>query len=283
MVRISEQFKVEVPDRGRTPLNSISAIKTLVVTIQGAQAAYDLANRLNLGAYALTVSLANIYRPLAIAGLFRLPASLWLTDEYRYATTKSTVREVLEANGLVKFQDLESTATPGTPLHSALSPVTPAGPTSGYSTQTSPSNDAHPPPIPQPGFIHSKKKWMPRVVKAIFFLPIVALIGLVCYYFRPNPRITEGTASTLTINLFYAVLLLVTFVTTSFYTFVQDKTDHTIIPCINSVWYRIYTYVPFLFAFVLLIIMVLETRRTSCGQYTTYPQFLNLDHYLCPS
>jgi hypothetical protein len=39
MVRVSEQFRVEVPDRGRIPLNSISAIKTLVVTIQGAQAA----------------------------------------------------------------------------------------------------------------------------------------------------------------------------------------------------------------------------------------------------
>ena len=192
---------------------------------------YGLVRGIKLGGYALKVALPNIFLPLALAGLYRLFASLWLTEEYGYRQ--------------ISFRDASFL-------------------------------DEFDPPEP----VYSQKNWPVIVVKIFFSGTITVLFALSIYYFKPNPRITSGTASTLTINLFYTVFLFVTFVTTALYT-VRGQCITTIIPCINSTWYRIYTYLLFLFALWLLIVSALETRRTSCGEYTTYRAKLGLDHFIC--
>jgi hypothetical protein len=77
----------DLSSRRRCPFFSVSTVKTLLVTIQGIQAAYDLGKGLSLGGYALSVSLSTIFQPLAIAGLFiprprkGLLPSIWITDQ----------------------------------------------------------------------------------------------------------------------------------------------------------------------------------------------------------
>ncbi|XTI87958.1 hypothetical protein V2W45_1342781 [Cenococcum geophilum] len=39
--------------------------------------------------HALTMALPTIFSPLIVFGLFRLPAALWLTNEYGYADVDS--------------------------------------------------------------------------------------------------------------------------------------------------------------------------------------------------
>jgi hypothetical protein len=227
---ISSQFCTRRPSDTRIPLMSGSAMKTLLVTIQGIQAMYGLVKGLTLGGYALKVALPNIFLPLALAGLYRLPASLWLTEEYGYRRIDSS-----DASFLAKLD----TSKP----------------------------------------IYSQKNWRVILVKISFLGTLTVLCTLSIYYFKPNPRITSGTASTLLINLFYTIFLFVTLVPATLYT-ARGRCNTTIIPCISSTWYRIYTYFLFLFALLLLIVSALETRSTSCGD-TTYPAKLGLDHFLC--
>jgi hypothetical protein len=101
------------------------------------------------------------------------------------------------------------------------------------------------------------------------------------WYFEPNSRITAGTYSTLLINIFYVFFLLVTFSTTLVYT-VCGRNDTTIIPCIKSPFYMAYTCILFSLAVLVIILTALETRRTKCGVYTTYPERLGWDRYICP-
>jgi hypothetical protein len=124
------------------------------------------------------------------------------------------------------------------------------------------------------------KYWLVILLRAVFLIPTMALLVLAVYYFKPNPRVTAGTASTLLMNILYVIFLAVTFVTTAAYT-IRGESNTTVIPCINSTWYMFYTYLLFSCAFVLLILTALQTRKTSCGQYTTYPPELGLDHFLC--
>jgi hypothetical protein len=227
---LSSRFCTRRPSDTRISWTSGSAMKTLVVTIQGVQAMYGLLRGLKLGGYALKVALPNIFLPLALAGLYRLPASLALTEEYGYKTVDDSDASFLA--------DLDTTRP-----------------------------------------IYSQKNWPVILVKILFLSTLTVLFILSIYYFKPNPRITSGTASTLSINLFYTIFLFVTLVTTALYT-ARGRCNTTIIPCISSTWYRVYTYLLFLFALWLLIVSALETRTTPCGE-TTYPVKLGFDHFLC--
>jgi magnesium-transporting ATPase (P-type) len=186
----------------------------------------------------LRVALPDIFRPLAIAGLFRLPASLWLTDDYHYNTDAWKLKR--------DQQDCPNKESPSAP----------------------------------PPKRYTLKYFLVIGLRALFLLPTMALLFLALYYFKPNPRATAGTASTLLINMLYVVFLTVTLVTTSAYT-IRGQSNTTVIPCINSIWYMCYTCLLFSCAFLLLILTALQTRKTSCGQYTTYPVDQGLDHFLC--
>jgi hypothetical protein len=223
----------------RVPLRFMSAFGTVVVTLQGIQALGDLFKGMRLGGYALTVALPTIFRPLAIAGLFRLPASLWLTDDYCYADIDFLKELELPvfANGSVSAQR------------------------------------DNPP-------LRSKRCWLVILVQTFFLIMTAALLCLAGHYFKPNPRITAGTGSTLLVNILYVLYLLVTLATTFVYT-LKGQSNITIIPCINSTFYKLYTCCLFSFAFLVFIVAALETRKTSCGTYTTYPANLGWDRFLC--
>jgi hypothetical protein len=83
----SKEFLANGPSTKKfIPPLSISALQTLLVTLQGVQALYILGKGIRLGGFALVVSLASIFQPLAIAGLFRLPSAAFLTDDFHYRT-----------------------------------------------------------------------------------------------------------------------------------------------------------------------------------------------------
>lgn len=49
----------------------------------------------------------------------------------------------------------------------------------------------------------------------------------------------------------------------------------------TALWYKIYTAVLVLFMLALIVVAALETRRTSCGKYTTWPLGWDIDSSLC--
>lgn len=104
--------------------------------------------------------------------------------------------------------------------------------------------------------------------RILFLGAILGLWVLDLLYFQPGTDLI-WTATNLSVNIFYCFLLSVTFIVMSAYILKGESTT-TIIPCIGSPWYQLYTYILFMFTLILLVVSALETQRTPCGQYTTY-------------
>lgn len=69
---------------------SASAVGTLIITLQGIQAIYELIANATGSVYASGHPISKVFFPLAILGLARLPAAPWLTAEYRYRQHKES-------------------------------------------------------------------------------------------------------------------------------------------------------------------------------------------------
>jgi hypothetical protein len=251
----SKEFLANDPSTKKfIPPLSISALQTLLVTLQGVQALYILSKRIRLGGFALVVSLASIFQPLAIAGLFRLPSAAFLTDDSHYRAIEPEEDRPLQEMGIqvksafVSAPCLLLTTVP-TPVPTITPEISPASPLPDNSELLLKQHD-------------------PRVIfwEVSFLAATAGLLGLASWYFKPNPRITAGTYSTLLINVFYAFFLLVTLAITFFYT-VRYQNNTTIIPCINSVSYMAYTCILFTLAILVTIITALETRKSVWGLY----------------
>jgi hypothetical protein len=254
------------------PRLSASTFQTIVITIQGVQALFVLFSGIRLGGYALAVSLPNIFQPVAIAGLFRLACSIWLRDDCYTNLADDNISEVMKS-----LRDLKSRRVPESlQLTESLQITESFQPPE--SVRVTRDDSLSPKRKNRPW-----RKWLAVAVKILFLSITAALLAMALWYFDPNPRVRAGTASTLLVNILYVVFLIPTLTMTFVYT-VRGKTGTTIIPCINTRLYRVYTYMLFGFAGVVLVITAIETRRVACpafSTYTTYPERLGYDKYLC--
>ncbi|KAK2630056.1 hypothetical protein QTJ16_000876 [Diplocarpon rosae] len=86
MIERSRRYCIKPPGCTRSPILSKSFAKTVIVTLQGVQAAYALVGGLSGSSdLATSVSISSIFFPLAVIGLLRLFAAPWLTDDFVYA------------------------------------------------------------------------------------------------------------------------------------------------------------------------------------------------------
>ncbi|KAF1981505.1 hypothetical protein K402DRAFT_398486 [Aulographum hederae CBS 113979] len=79
-----------IPGHSRTHIEimSVSTLKTVVVTLQGVQAVYSLVNdATGKGTFGNYLALDTIFFPIAVFGLLRLPAAIWLSDETLYQSS----------------------------------------------------------------------------------------------------------------------------------------------------------------------------------------------------
>lgn len=81
---------------------------------------------------------------------------------------------------------------------------------------------------------------------------------------------TYITATLFILNITYLIFLSVTLFTYAYY-FIRGRSATTVIPCIFSLWYFIYTLILFAMMLLLVIVAAIETRKTPCGMYTTWP------------
>jgi hypothetical protein len=101
----------------------------------------------------------------------------------------------------------------------------------------------------------------------LFLLPLAsfALLSL-CFTSLRSGVIFTVTA--LCLNLFYTVFLCASATILSAY-IILGRSTTTIIPCITSCWYKVYTAFLGLLAFLLILAAALETKKTPCGKHTT--------------
>lgn len=85
----------------------------------------------------------------------------------------------------------------------------------------------------------------------------------------PSHWVAQFTGTNFMLGITYFFFLLVTLITNVFYMF-RDETGSTVIPCIQSLWYKLYTTILFLLATTVFIFACIETRHGAPGKYTTY-------------
>ncbi|KAH7305049.1 hypothetical protein B0I35DRAFT_444706 [Stachybotrys elegans] len=266
MMDLSRSSCTKLPYRPRVSFLSGSAANTIITTLQGVQAVYALVIGLVNDDYSYTTSLATLFFPLSVLGLLRLPAAIYLSSDYSYIDGGALLADFtydlpadLPSNQLL--EPPPEVCIYGRPLY-AMGLLEPPS--------TSASERFHP-----------VNSWRGIIVRIGFLLVVLGITGLSLVYLLPRWALTEYTTSNLLSSIFYSIIMAVTSTVFGVYFCQVVSSGTTIIPCINSIWYKVYTFSLFALAGVLIIIMGLETRTTPCGKFTTYPK--SIDEIICPS
>ena len=125
--------------------------------------------------------------------------------------------------------------------------------------------------------------WPSILFRLVILLFLVAIfVSQILHIAGHHAFAGRQTFSGLGMHFLYQLMMTVMLVLFTFYlTRGEDKARDTMIPCINSMWYLIYTVVWYALAVVVIIFNALEMRRTSCGVYATYPPSAGADKALC--
>jgi hypothetical protein len=246
MIQRSRLYCLKFPDKPRTTIFSKSFVKTAVVTIQGVQAIIVLVRGVvTNNIFMLNIAIDKIFFPLAILGLLRLFAAPWLTEDYFYAehegrSTRPALKQRTASSQTIPDL-LEARTT------SSMELLDPAD----YAPQT--------------GF-YPVNSWRGRLFR-IIYLMIILLLWVICLtYFIPfgGKGVLHESTTLLLVNSFYMLFLSGTLITYAYYV-IRGRSATTIIPCIVSTWYQIYTCILILMGLVMIVVATLETRRTMCG------------------
>ncbi|KAF5018606.1 hypothetical protein F66182_9398 [Fusarium sp. NRRL 66182] len=114
---------------------------------------------------------------------------------------------------------------------------------------------------------HSTSFWPSRLFLAVYLLAVLGLLVLDGLFLISGGRYTT---TSFVVTLFYLLFLSGTAVIFLCY-FVTGHTVSTIIPCISTTAYKVYTGVVFGFAAAAVVISCIETRKTPCGKFTSGP------------
>lgn len=259
----SRDICIREPPPLRKRLLSTDALKTVIVTLQGIQAVYLIVD-FNSGFTGF--ALDSVFMPLAFIGLLRLPSALWLTEEYLFVDQES-----FEASSIVQQSPSITYGGDSKEIRPSANPLLELL-TLSRSSETA-----------QPGLFRGAMSPRSLFVRACYAAFMLGFLVLDIY--RSIPRRNGDGPTPLTpfiASWAYALLLLVSSVTILFYWF-RDRslTPSTVIPCVSTIWYKIYTGLLIAIFVMLIIVASLETRRLPCGSYTTSTEAF--DRYFCPN
>jgi hypothetical protein len=257
----SREWVTRAPHHNRVPWISVSIVGTVIVTIQGVQAIYQLSEILWKHVTPIQ-GLAGMFVPLALGSLFRIPCALWLTSDFGYGDGDGTTRLNNGASWPLSRPDTgrtgESTVTLG------------VGGTLDMDDRLAIQGTS----------MRPQRYWKAVVFRLFYLLFILAIIltfGIGHVLAQPD---IPDVASVIILHFLYISLCLILFLLSIYY-FIRGQGDTTLIPCINSTWYTIFTLLWYAWAVACIVINSLEMRRTYCGVYTTFPIWAGLDQQLC--
>lgn len=247
MATCSLEYCTHLPETTRVDFLSWDMAKTLIITLQGVQAIYDLGGNASPGGpVRVFPTLDVIFSLLAILGLYRLFAALWLTNHFAYAPHNKTPGPA---------------ATRRLSLDSLLEQPEQLASTENYYRSTA---------------------YLPsRVFRSMFFgLMLFVWVALLWHTFGSIIMSTQNFSFLICLIL-YHFILVPSLVVIGYY-FVRGMTTTTIIPCISATWYKIYSVVVIGLMICLVVISSMETRKTPCGVWTVTGGFEG-DYWSCKS
>jgi hypothetical protein len=125
----------------------------------------------------------------------------------------------------------------------------------------------------------SPNTWPSWLFRIVFLLPLMALIILCTLSLLP---VFELTATVFGLLVFYDAFLVITLFVLGYH-FIRSRNTTTVLPCTSSLWYQIYSGILFTSMLALVIIASLETWKSPCGFYTTFPNTFNFCGTTLPS
>ncbi|CAN9124982.1 unnamed protein product [Alternaria alternata] len=258
MIKEGRKYCIRLPPRSHAELLSKSFVNTVIATLQGVQALYEL---LLVENFNNNMNLATVFLPLALIGLIRLPSALWITDGFAYNHYDINLSNK-------RASEVITTTKAG--YHELITVPSSGDDTSKWPPLT--SDDT------------SYAEFRPRtsihgyVARIIFLTPLLGMVSLTVfftYYMTKDGGAIVGTG-------LFSLMLWFTFSLGSAFVFIlnfaraQDRT--TVVPGVSTLWYRLYTAILFLLMLALLTTASIETTETWCGKFTVL-----YEEYVCPS
>ncbi len=186
------------------------------------------------------MTLETIFYPVAVIGLGRLFPALWLTSEFEF-TSLADIPMMHRKESIDSLIDRE-------------------------------------PAENRPDSRFLPTSWGSRVARTIFSLLMALLL------IKSALNIIPWESSVVTVSAFFFVVYYNTLLVASFliitYYLVRSGAKSTIVPCIASTWYKLYTGVVMACMVLMVILASVETRKSPCGLYTTLPGYLG-DRTVC--
>jgi hypothetical protein len=259
MVQTAAPHCLRYPESKHVELLSLSMMKTIITTLQGCSALYTLVGNVSgssLPGIAIGFGVDTIFFPLAILGLLRLCAAIWLTEDFMYQSYSFTQDDKM---GEIPLQSDHSLARRTTDTDNQVN----------YSRH----NTLDPfliPPSRQSGFTPPGKSWKSRLFRLFFILVlggIWAIAILTISPLGPQGSIYFSTTSFL-LGIFYLIFTTMSSVLYAYY-FARSKTTTTVLPCLSSAWYRLYTLFFMALMMGLIVVASIETNKSINGLYTS--------------
>jgi hypothetical protein len=257
MMSMSRDWVTKVPEKTHVSLVSPSTLATIAMTLQGAGALQHILQIGTSNWRAPGLALPNIFYPIAVLSFARLPASIWLSSDYGYSLQGVSLARDSTSSPEVKFGAPEPSL--GTYC------VSETGTWDGASISTHPFS--------------SKDRLGPHsTIGARLWTTFGILSALLgcggCAYFSvaasgPKPFVIITSASSLAVRMLYFVLSVSGVCIFVFY-ILKGAAGSTVVPCMNSLWYKSLNVLIISLALVAFVLAALETKISPTGTPTTY-------------
>ena len=265
MMTRSRQFIIKLPRRSHVRLVSASTLVTLVMIAQGVGAVIRMVGVAQEPWWSPGYAFPDIFFPIAILSFSRLPASPWLSGEYCYDFNLADRERRTDFTPVRRF----------TPAGREIAKPEPTA----AQFETFAILDEETPIMPDIGSnpVRSRPPFTliapVRIWNAAFILFVFAVCGPGIYLsvtgLGPRPFVLITSSSSFLTSVFYFTLSLCGGCLMVFY-IVTGKSSSTVIPCMNSTWYKGLTLLLAVQMLIMFIVTGLETRILNDGTVTTY-------------
>jgi hypothetical protein len=235
MIRSREHF-TNLPDSNHIALISGSALACITLSLQGVQAIFIVIGSIfRPNSIGFSDGIPFFFMPLGLLGLLRLPAAYWITKDFGFSGTR--------------------------------------GPFTDFTRLTQSELEVW--KFAVRCRMSETRNWKCLCYRIWWVASISTIMGFgVCDIIEtfniPGATTFFFSTSNFLFQLLYLLLTTGCILIHFIYVWRREHVS-TLIPCIQSQWYKLYTYVLMATAAVTLIVGSLETIQVPDGTYTTWP------------
>ncbi|PMD26118.1 hypothetical protein NA56DRAFT_641645 [Hyaloscypha hepaticicola] len=228
---------IKLPESSHIKFMSGSFLTSVAVTIQGVQGLDYIIQHAPGNAF------PTIFYPLTVMGLLRLQAAFWLSNDYGFHPDADWILKAHDAAAGDRPEREQADMQRAEVRERLISPISWRG-------------------------VLFRVWWLASVL-GLFVLSAYTCISELLW------KVGYCSVSALSQLLFYTLFTFSMLLIHGFYV-LSDRTNTTLIPCINSSWYKAYSVLICLAALACVIIAAIETRVRFEGRenpwdgYTTY-------------